>query len=277
MCKKGYHLILMAIMVLATVLLFSGCSDKLDEPVFVKSLVCSSDMDAEIEFITDDDFKLKAVGVEIPDMPEGLHLDFYDESVDHYRGYDLHSLNIGVGADALNESGGLKEDFVFHEVIVEWDDGSRTKADIGTIHMTAGMEYDFTFDWKGREDTFPDQDTVEVVQEHYAAEDLLITKIEIPYIDELPGMKDMVLDGRNVSEITEEDPLVVEKGKTYAMKYTIDTSVSADYGKVFLEYRIIGIDKQGEEKIVGSYFIQGNDNRVMPEWMYEQIENAEQK
>ena len=173
---------LMATLLLALLIsfVFTGCSDKLEEPVFVKELVCSADMDADIEFFTNSNFDLKAVDVEIPDMPDGLSLSFYDESVDNYKGYDLHCLNFGIGTDNLNDSGGLSEPFIFHEIIVKWDDGSETKADIGTIHMVEGYEQAFTFDWKRRDVVNPSEDEQTVVQEHISTEDLIITSVEVP-------------------------------------------------------------------------------------------------
>lgn len=273
MKKNSFCLMTTVLLVLLTSLVFTGCSDKLEEPVFVKELVCSADMDADIEFITNNNFKLKAVGVEIPDMPEGLSLDFYDETVDEYNGYDLRCLNFGIGTDNLNDSGGLSEPFIFHEIIVKWDDGSETRADIGTIHMMEGYEQAFTFDWKSRDVVNPSEDEQTVVQEHISTEDLIITSVEVPYYDEYSDLiKDLTIAGREPSDITEENPLILEKAHTYFMKYIVDTTVDTNYGTMFIECKIIGTDKQGNEHINMSY-IQGNENRVMPEWVNEQIRN----
>lgn len=275
MKRRSYYLAAISLVVVLTSFVLAGCSDKLEEPVFVKELTCSVDMDAEVEFITNNNFKLKAVDVEIPDMPEGLRLDFYDETVDQYKGYDLHCLNFGIGADDLKDSG-LAEPFVFHEIIVKWDDGSETRADIGTIHMMEGYEQAFSFDWSSIEVTNPSEDEQTVVQEHPATEDLIITNVEVPYYDEYSDLiKDMTIAGREVSEITENNPLVLEKGHTYFMKYIIDTTVDTNYGTMFIECKIIGTDKQGKEHI-NMFYIQGNENRVFPDWVLEQIEKVEQ-
>ncbi|MDO4485240.1 MAG: hypothetical protein Q4C46_01460 [Bacillota bacterium] len=135
----------------------------MEEPVFVKKLVCS---------------------------------------VDNNNGYDLHCLNFGISTDNLSESGGLSVPFIFHDVIVKWDDGSETRADIGTIHIAESYEQAFSFDWRSREESYPTDDTIAVVEEHQADGDLLITQIDIPYYDELSNyIKGVNIAGRNVSEI----------------------------------------------------------------------------
>ena len=274
MGKKYYYVAVISLLALLTSIVFSSCSEKLEEPVFVKKLVCSVDMDADIEFITNSNSKLKAVNVEIPDMPEDLKLDFYDESVDKNNGYDLHCLNFGISTDNLSESGGLSVPFIFHEVIVKWDDGSETRADIGTIHIAESYEQSFSFDWRSRDETYPTDDTIAVVEEHQADEDLLITKIDIPYYDKLSKyIKDVNIAGRDASEISKENPLAIEKGKTYILGYMVDTAVPIKYGTIFIECKIIGTDKQGEEHI-NMFYIQGNENRNMPKWIMEQIERS---
>ena len=276
MRRKSCFLTAISLLILLTSFVLSGCSDKLEEPVFVKELTCSVDMDAEVEFITNNNFKLKAVDVEIPDIPEGLSLDFYDETVDQYKGYDLHCLNFGIGTDNLNDYGGLSEPFIFHEIIVKWDDGSETRADIGTIHMLVGYEQSFSFDWESRKEACTDKETIEVVQDHQATKDLVITKIEIPYYDEIDDfITDITIAGKTPSEITKEDPLILEKGHTYMLGYTVDTTVPTAYGTMFIECKIIGTDKQGNEHI-NMFYIKGNENREMPHWMIQQIKKAEQ-
>lgn len=276
MKTRGYYLAAISLLVLLTSFVFTGCSDKLEEPVFVKELTCSVDMDAEVEFITNNNFELEAVGVEIPDMPEGLNLDFYDETVDQSKGYDLHCLNFGIGTDNLNDHGGLSEPFIFHEIIVKWDDGSETRADIGTIHMMEGYEQAFSFDWISRNEACTDKETIEVVQDHPATKDLVITNIEIPYYDEIDGfITDLTIAGKTPSEITKDEPLILEKGHTYMLGYTVDTTEPTAYGTMFIECKIIGTDDQGNEHI-NMFYIKGNGNREMPHWMIQQIKKTEQ-
>ena len=275
MRRKNYYLAAISLLILLTSFAFTGCSEKLEEPVFVKELTCSVDMDAEVEFITNNNFKLEAVDIEIPDTPDGISVDFYDEEVEQCKGYELHCLNFGIGTDNLNDYGGLSEPFIFHEIIVKWDDGSETRADIGTIHMLEGYEQAFSFDWESRNETYPNDETIEVVQDHQATKDLVITKVEIPYYDEYEGfIKDITIGGKTPSEITEDNPLVVEKGHTYMLHYTVDTTVPTKYGTMFVECKIIGTDNQGNEHI-NMFYIKGNENREMPHWMIKQIEKAE--
>ena len=52
MSRKKHCFILTVMLLLAVTVVFSGCTKQLEEPVFVKNLVCSSDMDTEISFAT---------------------------------------------------------------------------------------------------------------------------------------------------------------------------------------------------------------------------------
>ena len=85
MIKIKNVLIIITVIILVVVLLYIGSGDKLEEPVFVKELVSSEDMDVDIEFFVSNKSDLKVVDVEIPNMPNGFSLDFYDD-VDEVNG-----------------------------------------------------------------------------------------------------------------------------------------------------------------------------------------------
>ena len=274
MIKIKNVLIIITVIILVVVLLYIGRGDKLEEPAFVKELVSSEDMDVDIEFFVSNKSDLKVVDVEIPNMPNGFSLDFYDD-VDEVNGCYGHWLSIEFSADDLSDSGGLSEPFVFHEIIIKWDDESETRANIGTVHLAESYEPSDTFEWYGTEYVNFPAVRQEVVQEFTATQDLSISKIDIPYYDEVSDyIKDITLDGRNVFEITEENPLVVEKGKTYIMNYIEDTSVPIKYGFIFLEGKIIGIDKHGNEH-TNMFYIQARDGRDMIDVLHEAIKYAE--
>lgn len=270
--KKRYYLIMAVILVLVIVLLNGGIPKKLDSPVFVKNLVCSCDMDAEVEFITNNNYKLKVKDIEIPDMPDGLHLDFYDEQVDEWSKYDVHVINFGIGADELSEDGGLKEDFIFHEIIVKWEDGTETKADIGTIHMTANSK-DFLLDNIGTEHAYPSDNIIETKEFFVATQKMNITDISIPYSNKVPDfITDIYFNGESIESISEETPVTVKKGDQCELTYTIDNSEQKQYGRIFIEGVITGKTSDGES-FLDKFYINGSVGRHMPDWAEEQIAN----
>lgn len=194
------------------------------EPLFIKNLVSSADTNVEIEYITNNEFKLTPVAVEIPNMPDELYLDFYDESVETYQGYALHCLSFGIDSENLNKSGRLNKPFTFEEIVVKWDDGSKTKANIGTINMT-DTEEEYSFDNMDSELLTPLAKNIVGKESFHATEKLSITEIKVLYTEKVPGLiSEMKLNDRDVSEITESNPFVVEKGKDYTLRYTIDSS-----------------------------------------------------
>lgn len=267
---KRYYLIMAAMLILTIVLLNGGIPKKLEAPIFVKNLVCSCDMDAEVEFITNNNYKLKVKDIEIPNMPENLSLDFYDEEIEEWAKYDIHNLSFGIGADELSEDGGLKEDFVFHEIIVKWEDGTETKADIGTIHMTANSE-DFVLENTGTQHAYPNDNIVETQELFVATQKMNITDISIPYSNKVPNfIIDIYFNGEPVESISEEAPLTVKKGDQCELTYTMDNSVQKQYGRIFIEGVITGKTSDGE-RFLDKFYINGSVGRHMPDWAEEQI------
>lgn len=271
--KKRYFLIMAVILILVIILLNGGIPKKLDEPVFVKNLVCSCDMDADVEFITNNNYKLKVKDVEIPNMPDNLSIEFYDEEIEEWPKYDIHWLSFGIGADELSEDGGLKEDFVFHEIIVKWDDSSEAKVDIGTIHMTANSE-DFLLDNTGTQHAYPSDDIIESTEFFVATKNMQITDISIPYYDKVSDfITDVCFNGESIELISEETPVTIKKGEQCELTYTIDNSADSvlkQYGKVFIEGVITG-KTSDEESFLDKFYINGYQGRNMPEWAEEQI------
>lgn len=272
MIKARHYLIIITVIVIVELMLNGGCAKKLDAPVFVKNLVCSCDMDAEVEFITNNNYKLKVKDIEIPDMPENLSLDFYDEEIEEWSKYDIHNLSFGIGTDELSEDGGLKEDFIFHEIIVKWEDGTETKADIGTIHMTANSE-DFLLDNTGTQHAYPSDDIIETQEFFVATKEMNITDISIPYFNKIPGfITDIYFNGEPIESISEESPIAAKKGDQYELTYTIDNSAQKQYGRIFIEGVITGKTSDGE-RFLDKFYINGSVGRHMPDWAEEQIAN----
>ena len=246
MSRKKHYLILTIMVLLAVTVVFSGCTKQLEEPVFVKNLVCSSDMDTEISFVTNKKYDRYVTDIEIPNMPDGIHVDFYDEEIEDWKKYDIHVVNFGVGAKELSEAGGLKEDFVFHEVIVKWNDGNTTSADIGTIHKTASSEEAPITPTDSASDVI-DSKYVRYEESYSAQADLQITGLQIPYLEMLPNaFSEVSVNNQMISADSKSNPIHVKKGETLKVSYTMDETASNGYGRVFLEGLLVGFIENGE-------------------------------
>ena len=246
MSRKKHYLILTIMVLLAVTVVFSGCTKQLEEPVFVKNLVCSSDMDTEISFVTNKKYDRYVTDIEIPNMPDGIHVDFYDEEIEVWKKYDIHVVNFGVGAKELSEAGGLKEDFVFHEVIVKWNDGNTTSADIGIIHMTASSDEAPITPTDSASDVI-DNKYVRYEESYSAQADLQITGLQIPYLEMLPdAFSEVSVNDQMISGDSKSNPIHVKKGETLKVSYTMDETASNGYGRVFLEGLLVGFTENGE-------------------------------
>lgn len=271
--KKTCSNLMIAILITITVVC-SGCAKQLDQPVFVKSLICSSDMDTAISFITNNKYERYVKDIEIPDMPEHMRLQFYDEQIEEFSKYDIHVVNFGIGTDQLNENSSLKEDFVFHEVIVKWDDGSETRADIGTIHMTPNHQsYILEVDSSGSSSS--DNTIVEQRIEFIVKEDARITGLSLPYAEQLSNIvTDLSINDLEASDISENTPLKLKAGENFELSYTIDYDASKVYGEIFLEGVIEG-ETAGGKPIMDVFHVVDSHGRWNDDWIENQIADAE--
>ena len=273
MRRKKYSLILTTIVLLVVAVVCSGCGKKLDEPVFVKNLVCSSDMDTEISFVTNKKYDRYVTDIEIPNMPDGMHVDFYDEEIEDWKKYDIHVVNFGVGAKELSEASGLKEDFVFHEVIVKWNDGNTTTADIGTIHMTASSDKAPITPTDSASDVI-DSKYVRYEESYIAQADLQITGLQIPYLEMLPdAFSEVSVNDQMISGDSKSNPIHVKKGETLKVSYTMDETASNGYGRIFLEALLVGSVESGSE-FEAPIIINGfqRSHRATIDWVEKEIE-----
>lgn len=271
---KKYYLTLMMILLFAITMGFSGCVKQLDQPVFVKSLICSSDMDTAISFITNNKYERYVKDIEIPDMPKHMRLQFYDEQIEDFSKYDIHVVNFGIGTDQLNENSSLKEDFVFHEVILKWDDGSETSADIGTVHMTPNHQ-SFILEADSSGSSSSDNTIVEQRIKYIVKEKSRITEVKLPYADQLSDIiTDLSVDGLPASEITEKAPLELKAGENFELSYTIDYDAAKVYGEIFLEGVIKG-ETAGGKPFVDVFHIVDSYGRWNDDWIKRQIDEIE--
>ncbi|MDO4393098.1 MAG: hypothetical protein Q4C80_01620 [Bacillota bacterium] len=267
------------VLALALAVMLGGCGKELKEPVFVKNMICSCDMDAEIEFITGDDYGLKVKEVTIPDMPKGISVDFYDEQVEKFSKYNLHTVNFGISADNLRDDGSLKKDFVFHKVTIKWEDGNETRSDIGTIHITSnGNDSKLEFGGSSCTDNSNGDKKYYNEEKYSATEAVAITGISMPreYGKEIAErVYDIRANDRPIQGITKDKPIKLAKGEEVVISYYIDESVETKYGKTTLEGVISGIDSDGRK--FTDLFDVRDGNVDMPEWIERQIANSDSK
>lgn len=238
--------------VLCAALCFYGCGKTVEGSKFVKNLICSCETDIEIEFKTDKEFDRKVVGLEIPDLPEGFCLDFYDEEVEEWSDYNMHILSFDITEAGAEDTCVLTKPLIFHEVIVTWDDGSEIKADIGTIHLTTSGQTQALENWGG--EYIAEGDVVYSEEDIFATEDMIVTDIEIPYSQDISGLlTELCFGDMPASEISEEHPLPLKKGETYTLTYTLKETAGHAYGKIFLQGEIKGETTQGNPVLTYFY------------------------
>ena len=273
MRKKKHCSILMIALLIAIAVICSGCAKQLEQPVFVKNLICSSDMDTAILFITNNKCERYVEDIEIPDMPEHMRLQFYDEQIEDFSKYDIHVVNFGVATDELNEDSSLKNDFVFHEMIVKWDDGSKTRANIGTIHMTPNHQ---SFILKtDSSSSSSDGRIVEQRKKYIVNENMSITCVKLPYEDQLSNIiTELSANGLSATDITEMKPLQVNAGEAFELSYTIDYDAAKVYGELFLEGIITGVNEKGKP-FEDVFHVVDSHGRWNDDWIERQIADVE--
>lgn len=269
MRNRKLVIVLIVILVFATSNVISKCAKHLDEPVFVKNLVCSSDMDAEFSFITNKDDNREVIGIEIPNMPEHMRIQLYEEVVQTFNKYNRSTVYFGVASDDLSEDGSLKEDFVFHKVIVKWDDDTMTTADIGTIHMTPDQQ-SFVLGRNGGGGSTSDGKVIEQEIEYTAKEDMKITGVSLPYIDQLSDtITDLSLNQFAATTITEKTPVELKAGEEFTITCIIDYEASKKYGNIFLEGIITGENKDGDSFTDVFHVLDATDRNN--DWINQQV------
>lgn len=264
----------MIVFLLAMTMVCTGCTQKLDEPVFIEKMVCSNEMDADFSFITNNNDERSVTDIEIPNMPVGMSIQFYDELIDGFSQYDIHTVTFGIGADELDEDYSLKKDFVFHEVILKWDDGSTTKAEIGTIHMTPNHQ-SFALE-RGKSESFSADGTLtEQSMQFTAKEDMRIIDVNLPYADQLAdAIMDLSINDSFAKDISKDTPLKLKAGETFELTYTMNHERSRMYGEIFLEGVITGENANGET-FEDVFYIIDSRGRQTIDWIEMQIDRAD--
>ena len=205
--KRAVVCILAVALAMVVANTINNLPQKLDEPVFVQKLVYAADMDADVDFITNKSWNKEVEDLTIPNLPDNMSLQYYGDEVDDWSKYDVHTLSFGVGAEELSESSGLIEPFEFTEVIIKWNDGTETTANIGAIHMSA-VEEDDVLEFTGSSSSIETDDASINEESFYATKDLMITEIYIPFADKLKGyIYDVAFEGKSIDTITADKPV----------------------------------------------------------------------
>ncbi len=225
----------------------AGCSKSLDEPVFVKQLVSSSDLDMDLMYISDTKWDKKVKSVQIPDAPKHIKTEVYEDVQEEKDGYSYHTVSLGMSTKRLNKDGSLKKPFSFEKVNITWDDGSKTTADIGTVTIQSTREN------SGMKQIESGQTELEKGIVQYTSFEtkgvLKLIDVQIPYEKEkkksLPAIS---INAVGVDSIDKKHPLKLAKGELCTVESVVSQDSASEYGKIFLEGKIIGVNSKGQKK-----------------------------
>lgn len=234
-----------------TGILFScaGCAKKLDEPVFLKNLIFSEDMDIDVMYISDKKWDKDIESISIPDVRDDISVSFYDEETEQIDGYVLHTIHFGIGSSELSSDYGLAESLTITEIEVSWDDGTTYTANVGNITIQSLPE-DITHAHSVTNEPL-DGGMMRNSSELQFEKDVDITGVYIPYESDINKIvADITVNGVSLDEIDKDNPLHVEAGKKCVLSYSGDEENPPPFGKIFVEIMLIGFE-DGEEKPVG--------------------------
>ena len=157
---------------------------------------------------------------------------------------------------------------------MKWNDGSETRADIGTIHMTPDYQ-SFVLGRSDAESSSSDGTIVEHRIKFTAQEDMLITSVSLPYAEQLSDLvTDLSVNQSAATTITEQVPLELKAGEEFTISYTINYEEAKAYGEIFLEGIITGENKKGEA-FTDVFHVVDSSGRQTDDWIEQQIEAAE--
>ncbi|MCQ4636059.1 hypothetical protein NE619_04915 [Anaerovorax odorimutans] len=246
--KKRSGAILCVCAIVFAAIMISGCSVKMEEPVFVKNLICTEDMDVDIMYISGMTGEKKVKSVEIPDAPKGIETVVYDEESETISGYSLHTIHMGVSSDNLNEDSGLAEPLAFSRLNITWDDGTETVADVGTIEIRSVKQQGLQL--IGEEKNDQQGKSLQWTSSDFQAEKKLnITGVNIPYQEKLePIISNITINQVPIAEIDSKHPIKLEKGDTCTVSYSCDEGYKFPYGRVAIDAQLIGVDEQGNKQ-----------------------------
>lgn len=238
MKKTLFILSIMCVLITSAVVL-SACGAK-TEPIFVKNLICASDMDVDIKYMAGKSWGKKVKKVDIPNLQEGMSVSLYSEEVD----FETHTIHLGINSKHLSEDYGLAEPFRFSKVKVTWDDGTSVMADIGKIQIKSIKEGNVMTN-VGEASS---GDGKHIESKFQALQDVKIVGLKIPYKKQLEQIyTDIKINNVLAEQISEENPLLLSKGDSCHVSYTAKNT--SQYGDILVEAQLIGKDKQGKKQV----------------------------
>lgn len=224
-----------------------GCSIRMEEPVVVKNLISSDDMDVDLMYISGMVGGKKIKSVEIPDAPKGIETVVYDEDSEIISGYSLHTVHLGVSSDQVTEEGELKEPISFDKLDITWDDGSRSRADVGRIQIQGTVAN--MLESSGAKQNFEENKLNTETETFQASRNMKITGIKIPYQEETEKIVSaFTVNDIPVSEIDEAHPIELKKGDSITVSCRYNQDYQSLYGRIWIGTRLMGVDEQGTKQ-----------------------------
>ncbi|MFV0517003.1 MAG: hypothetical protein ACK5MV_06370 [Aminipila sp.] len=254
MNKKIFGLILVVFIALVIALIPKNelqdlFGKKIDEPVFIKSLIYSECMDAELHYIAPSGYSKSINSISIPNAPKGSDCNFYNDHKESKSKYDLVTVYFGIGFDDWNEETGIGESLEIDKLLVTWDDGTKTLVDIGNITIVSSMDsiskekqqYNH-MQMSGTNDTWTAKCTL--------GKDTNILGISFPFEEEISKtFKDITINNIPIEEISIDNPVSIKSGKECVVQYTCDRDSKTLYGEINVRAFIIGITDGKRDKI----------------------------
>ena len=227
--------------ILTVTLALAGCGKKQKETLFVKQLVSSSNTEAELLYISDDQWEKEAEQVEIPGAPEQISVTTGTEQKIKTNGYYYHRIPIKVESRKLQKTGRFGKPFEFEKVKITWDDGSSSTEKIGTIRITDGKKRNGL----KRSESGQMRAGKGWIQytDYQVKKRMKIIHMEIPFAEEEGALVPRVsVNAVSAQAIDKKHPLKLHKGEACTVESRISEELTKKYGRILLEGEMVTVD-----------------------------------
>lgn len=241
------RLVLVVGVVLLVTLLVLGKSNlfgpKIEEPVFVKSLIYSEDMDIDLNYIAPIGFNKNVEKIQIKNAPEGIDCVVYGEAKQHKGKYTVGTVNIGVNCAYWNEETGIGNDLEIKELLITWSDGSQTTEDVGNITVMAQNSQCKNY--------MNISTQVNIGEATYTlTRDTEIVGLEFAYQEELfDVISNITINGVPLEDISKDNPIKLKNRELCIIKYEVNDQSKFKYGNVRVNGFLMGKSDKNEEEI----------------------------
>lgn len=216
---------------------------KIDAPVFVKSLICSEDMDIDLNFIAPKGFDKSIEKIQIPNAPKGIDCVVYGEEKESEGNYTVGTVKMGVNCDYWSEETGIDDNLEINELLVTWNDGSQSNEDVGVITVTGG-----TMPCKNYMHITVDNGTRKAT--YTLINDTEITGLDFPYQNEVFNIiTNITINGVYLDNVSKETPIQLKKNEMCIVEYQVNDESKSQYGNVHINGFLMGKNGNNEEKI----------------------------